>query len=201
MHAWHITLLYQLERCAEAAETSALRLAHSEDYQPVAWALGQHKLDRLAWQRQCCYKRECTHEEAQCWWPEPRPFSTLLGQRNFIVGEQPLHQHHYIIEVKVSQGVLSPPGRRLEAGCPGLSAPVHPHVVDSREDKGCKAIAKSAHDCIDCVCSQTVYADSVSLSQAYIDSTEGVHAHFEMHSGFYVNGCWRLDNQDSVTGV
>ena len=89
-----------------------------------------------------------------------------------------MHHHLALTWMKVA---LSTPGRRLEAGHPGLSAPVHPHVVDCREDKRCEAIAKSAHDCIDCVCSQTESASSVRVPQAYMKQL-GFHPHLEKRS-------------------
>ena len=77
--------------------------------------------------------------------------------------EQSLHQHCFLTGVYVSYNSKNTPGWRFEAGRPGLSAPVHPHVVDCWEDKGCEAIAESAHDCIDCVCNQTKSACLVNF--------------------------------------
>ena len=51
-----------------------------------------------------------------------------------------------------SEGNSSKPWGRLQAGSPGLSLPIDPHVVGGWEDKGCKAISKGAHDGVDGVC-------------------------------------------------
>ena len=95
-------------------------------------------------------KRIC--DEAQGW----RLFEHTSDSRGFVDEGPSLHQHLALTGIEM--WILSKPGWRFETSSPGLRAPIDPHVEDCREDKGCEAIAKRAHDRVDRVCSQTMSA-------------------------------------------